>query len=113
MTITKQELLGFLHKANQLGINYTIEQVDEVGYDIKMFYNWNTNYPENFYYQYVFIPNEGHSDFDDSLNYYSFEDANYILDARLEEKRVKEEKERKRQELLNRLTAEERELLGL
>lgn len=111
MTITTQELLSFLHKANRLGINYTIEEVDEVGYDIKMFYNWN--YPENIELRYVFIPNEGHSDFDGSLNYYSFDHINELLDARLKEKYEKEEKEFKRQELLNRLTAEERELLGV
>lgn len=113
MTITTQQLLSFLNKANQLEIKYTIEEVDEVGYDIKMFYNWNTNYPENFYYQYVFLPNEGYSDVDGDLNYYSFENANEILDVRLDEKQVKEEKERKRKALLERLTAEERELLGL
>lgn len=113
MTITTQQLLGFLNKANQLEINYTIEEVDEVGYDIKMFYNWNTNYPENFYYQYVFIPNERHSEFYGDLNYYTFEKANKILDTRLEENQVKEEKERKRKALLERLTAEERELLGV
>lgn len=113
MKITTQQLLSFLNKANQLEIKYTIEEVDEVGYDIKMFYNWNTNYPKNFYYQYVFIPNEGYSGVDGDLNYYSFEDANEILDIRLDEKRVKEEKERKRKALLERLTAEERELLGV
>lgn len=113
MTITKQELLGFLHKANQLGINYTIEQVDEVGYDIKMYCNWDMDYPEVFYFRYVFIPNEGYSDFDGSLNYCSFEHINEFLDARLEQKRVEGEKERKRQELLERLTDEERELLGV
>lgn len=111
MTITTQELLSFLNKANRLGIKYTIEQVDEIGYDIKMFYNWN--FPEDIELRYVFIPNEGHSIFDGSLTYYSFEHINELLDARLEEKQVKEEKERKRKALLERLTAEERELLGL
>lgn len=113
MTITTQQLLGFLNKANRLGIYYNIEEVDEVGYDIKMYSYWDNDFPEDFNFRYVFIPNEGHSDFDGDLNYCTFEKANEILDVRLEEERVKEEKERKRKALLERLTAEERELLGV
>lgn len=109
MNITAQEVLSFLDKANRLAINYTIEQVDDIGYHIKMYYNWNGT--EKFSFRYVFIPNEKETDYVEDKHI--FDDINDLLDVRLNEKYKKEEKERKRKALLERLTAEERELLGV
>ena len=108
MAISTTDLLEFLSKAQKLGINYTIVQNDD-GYSINLFYDWydtlvwcnNT----------VFITNEGESTWEKGD--YKFDTMNKILDEKLEEQRQNEEKERKRQELIDSLTPEQRELLGV
>jgi hypothetical protein len=100
--------LEFLSKAQKLGVNYTIVQNDD-GYSINLFYDWyDTLVWRN---NTVFITNEGESTWEKGDH--KFDTMNKILDEKLEGQRQNEEKEHKRKALLERLTAEERELLGV
>ena len=107
--ITTTELLDFLTKAQKLGIfEVTFRQTDE-GYSITMRDDW---YGEGKWSsKTVFISNKGESTWD--AWYYDFETMDRILDEKLEEKKQKEIKAQKRQELIARLTDEEKELLNL
>jgi hypothetical protein len=66
--------------------------------------------PENFD-ETVFINQQGETNWDKRC--YSFDYMMDVLDEKLEEKRQEEIKEQKRQELIAKLTPEERELLNL
>ena len=106
--ITTTELLEFICKAQKLSILVTFSKTDE-GYGITLRGHW---YDETKWSnKTVFITNEGEStwykaDFD-------FHTMNRILDVKLEDQEQKELKELKRQELIARLTDEEKELLGV
>ena len=107
--ITATELLEFLCKAQKLSIlDITFRQTDE-GYTITLRDDW---YDENSWSnETVFIDNEGNSSW--NKGNYEFHTMNGILDEKLEEQKQKELKEQKRQELIARLTDEEKELLGV
>lgn len=113
MTITTSQVLNLLAKASKLNIQYSVEEVNHFCYDIKMIYNWKKS--SKYDYRYLFIPNERETDFvnDKNSGYYSFDELNDFLDVRIKEQEEREEKERKRKALLERLTVEERELLGI
>jgi len=107
--ITATELLDFLTKAQKLSIlDITFRQTDE-GYSITMRDDWHDD--SNWYNKTVFITNEGESIWDKGD--YPFEIMNEILDQKLEEQKQKEIKAQKRQELIESLTPEQRELLGV
>ena len=108
--ITATELLDFLCKAQKLSIlDITFRQTDE-GYTITLRDDW---YDDNKWYnKTVFFDNEGQSNWDTGGDY-DFHTLNNILDEKLEEQKQKEIKEQKRQELIARLTDEERDLLGV
>jgi hypothetical protein len=108
--ITATELLDFLCKAQKLSIlDITFRQTDE-GYTITLRDDW---YDDNKWYnKTVFFDNEGQSNWDTGGDY-DFHTLNNILDEKLEEQKQKEIKEQKRQELIARLTDEEKELLNL
>jgi hypothetical protein len=106
MTIKTTELLKLFTKAKQLGFSVEVRE-DDGDYVIRIYEMFR---PEGFDEK-VVITQKGDSDWDKGD--YSFDCMMDILDEQLEEKRQEEIKEQKRQELLARLTDEEKELLGL
>lgn len=108
--ITATELLDFLCKAQKLSIlDVTFRQTDE-GYKIILRNDW---YDDGKWSNHtVFITNEGESDWNNGGNY-DFYTMDRILDEKLEEQTQKEIKARKRKELIESLTPEQRELLGV
>ena len=107
--ITTTELLDFLTKAQRVsGAGATFRQVDG-GYYITLYCDW---YDDGMYHkQSVFIDNKGNSTWD--TGDYDFGTMSGILDEMVEREKQKEIKEQKRQELIARLTDEEKELLGV
>ena len=107
--ITTTELLDFLCKAHKLSIlDITFTKNDE-GYYIILRDDWYDD--GKWSNKTVFISNEGESTWD--REDYEFDTMNNILDEKLEERKQKEIKARKRQELIESLTPEQRELLGV
>ena len=107
--IETTDLLGFLCKAQKLHIiNVTFQQMDE-GYEITLGYNWHDD--NHWYNKTVFITNEGESTWYNGD--YEFHTMNNILDEKLNQQTEKEIKARKRKELIESLTPEQRELLGM
>ena len=108
--ITTTELLDFLCKAQKLSIPYiTFRQTDE-GYKIILRIDL---YDDNKWSsQTVFIDNEGRSDWNSGGDY-DFCTMDSILDDMLVKQQEKEIKEQKRKELIESLTPEQRELLGV
>ena len=108
--IETTELLEFLTKAQKLSpFGVTIKQTDE-GYKITLYCDWHDD--GNNYKQSIFIDNEGESTWNNGEDY-DFYTMNDILDEMLEEEEQKKIKAQKRQELIARLTDEEKELLGV
>ncbi len=107
MTIKATELLKLFSKANQLDLSVEVRQDKDGDYVIRIYEMFR---PENFDEK-VVITQKGDSDWDKGD--YSFDAMMDVLDEKLEEKRQEEIKEQKRQELLARLTDEEKELLGV
>jgi hypothetical protein len=107
MTIKATELLKLLSKADKLQLNVVVHEDKDGDYVIRIFELFS---PENFDDK-VVITQRGESNWDKGA--YSFDAMMDILDEKLEEKRQEEIKEQKRQEVLARLTNEERELLGV
>ena len=98
MTIKATELLKLFSKAKQLGLSVEVREDKDGDYVIRIFEMFRT---ENFDEK-VVITQQGESDW--NKGDYSFDCMMDILDEQLEEKR---------QELLARLTDEEKELLGV
>ena len=109
MTIKATELLKLFTKAKQLGFSVEVREDKDGDYVIKIFKMFESN--REFEPYKVVITQKGESDWDKGD--YSFDCMMDILDEQLEEKRQEEIKEQKRQELLARLTDEEKELLNL
>ena len=107
--ITTTELLDFLTKAQKVSAcGATFLQNDE-GYYITLYCDW---YGDNIYSKKsVFIDNKGNSTWEKGD--YDFDTMNNVLDDMIEKQKQKEIKEQKRQELINSLTPEQRELLGV
>lgn len=108
--ITVTELLEFLCKAQKLSIlDVTFRQIDE-GYKITLRNDWHDD--GKWSNQTVFIDNEGRSDWGKGGDY-DFYTMDRILDEMLELQKQKEIKAQKRKELIESLTPEQRELLGV
>lgn len=107
MTILATDILLLLNKVHKLGATYSIKQKDD-GFEIKLCHNW---FGDEHYDNSVFITNENESSW--TKGDYEFSTMMNILDEKLEEQRQKEEKAQKRKELINSLTPEQRELLGV
>ena len=105
MTIQTTELLKLFSKAEKLDLSVAVLEEKDGDYVIRIFAMFS---PKNFDEK-VFITQKGGIDW----NKYDFDDMMRILDNMLEDKRQKEIKEQKRQELIARLTDEEKELLGV
>jgi hypothetical protein len=107
MTIQATELLQLLTKAKQLGFSINVHEDTDGDYVIRIFELFS---PENFD-DYLIINQKGESTCDKGA--YSFYAMMDVLDEELETKRRDELKAQKRQELIDRLTDEEKELLNL
>ena len=109
MTITATQVLEMLAKARQLGIHYDVYDAEEYGHFIQFEVDWYGD--DGYTYEKVFINHSNESDM-----YYGGWDVSIwmsMLDEKLEEQKKEELKKQKRQELLARLTTEEKELLGV
>ena len=106
--ITAPQILEFLFKAQQLNMHPNLKQTDK-GYVIELYYNWHDNV--EFYIESTFISNQGTSTWEDCD--YEFETMNAYVDKELDRLKSEEIKKQKRNELIARLTDEEKELLGL
>jgi hypothetical protein len=107
MTIKATELLKLFSKAKQLDLSVEVREDKDGDYVIRIFEMFR---PEKFEEK-VFITQNAESNWNKGC--YSFDTMMDVLDEKLEERLQKEIKEQKRQELLARLTDEERELLGV
>ena len=107
MTIKVTELLKLLSKAEKLDLTAGVCEDKDGDYVIRIYEMFR---PENFDEK-VFITQSGVSNWNKGC--YHFNTMMDVLDEMLEEKLQEEIKEQKRQELLARLTDEEKELLGL
>jgi hypothetical protein len=107
MTIKTTELLKLFTKAKQLGFSVEVREDKDGDYVIRIFELFS---PENFD-DYLIINQKGESTCDKGA--YSFYAMMDVLDEELETKRRDELKAQKRQELIDRLTDEEKELLNL
>jgi cytochrome P450 len=107
MTIKATELLKLFSKAKQLDLSVEVREDKDGDYVVRIFEMFRTeNFDEN-----VVITQKGESNW--CKGDYHFDTMMDILDEMLEEKRQEEIKAQKRQELIARLTDEEKELLGV
>jgi hypothetical protein len=107
MSIKATELLKLFTKANQLDLSVVVREDKDGDYVVRIFEMFR---PENFDDK-VVITQKGESNWDKGA--YSFDAMMDVLDEKLEEKEQEKIKEQKRQELIARLTDEEKELLNL
>ena len=107
MTIKVTELLKLLSKAEKLDLTAGVCEDKDGDYVIRIFAMFS---PKNFDEK-VVITQKGESDW--NKGNYCFDAMMDVLDEMLEEKLQEEIKEQKRQELIARLTDEEKELLGV
>ena len=107
MTIKVTEFLKLLSKANKLGLSVGVGEDKDGDYVVRIF---EMLYKGSFYETAV-ITQKGEMTWNKGT--YSFNTMMGLLDVLLEEKRQEEIKKQKRQELLARLTDEEKELLGV
>ncbi|NDB86021.1 MAG: hypothetical protein EB127_25470 [Alphaproteobacteria bacterium] len=106
MTIQTTELLKLFIKANQLDLSVVVREDKDGDYVIKITERWGDDFNAA-----TIITQEGESNW--NKGDYPFDTMMNVLDEMLEEKKQKEIKEQKRQELIARLTDEEKELLGV
>jgi hypothetical protein len=107
--ITASELLKFLSKAERLNYRYYISQEEKEirNEDDDIFWIClETEYGE----KYIKL---NQSNCQCSTSHYSLKELNNFLDEKLKERLDTVERERKMQKLLQKLTPEEKELLGV
>ena len=107
-TITTTELLNFLAKAHKVSSDVRVIKEDE-GYEIRVYCDWYLL--NDFEYQTTFISDKGQYTY--KVRYDDFYTMKANLDYLVEEQEEREVKRQKRQELISRLTDEEKELLGV
>ena len=107
-TITTTELLDFLVKAHKVSPDVKVSKMDE-GYEIAAYCDWYNG--DHFAYQSTFITDEGKYKY--KREYEDFYTMRDELNHLVEQEEERELKRQKRQELLSRLTDEEKELLGV
>ena len=107
MTIKATELLKLFTKAEKLDLTAGVCEDKDGDYVIRIYEMFR---PENFDEK-VVITQKGESNWNKGC--YSFDTMMDILDEKLEEQEQEKIKEQKRQELIARLTDEEKELLGV
>lgn len=107
--ITATELLDFLTKAQRVSTGGASFRQNDEGYTIVLHCDWHDD--GHYSRQTVFINNENESTWEKGD--YDFDTMNNILDEMVEREKQKEIKEQKRKELIESLTPEQRELLGV
>jgi hypothetical protein len=107
MSIKATELLKLFTKAKQLDLSVEVREDKEGDYVVRIYEMFR---PQNFDEK-VVITQKGESDW--NKGNYCFDAMMDVLDEKLEEQLQEQIKEQKRQELLARLTDEEKELLGV
>ena len=107
MTIKATELLKLFTKAKQLDFSVEVREDKDGDYQIRIYEMFR---PEGFDVK-VLITQKGETNWEKVC--YSFDAMMDLLDEKLEEQEQKRIKEQKRQELIARLTDEEKELLGV
>jgi len=107
MTIQTTELLQLFTKAKKLELSVEVREDNDGDYVIRIYEMFR---PEKFEEK-VFIDQNGGSSWNKGS--YSFDAMMDVLDGMLEEKLLEEIKARKRKELIESLTPEQRELLGV
>ena len=107
-SITTTQLLDLLVKAGKVS-SYTFVTKETGVYSISVYADWDDN--NHHYKQTTSITEEGHSTWNNQD--YSFFTMDSVLDELVEKEEEREMKRQKRQELLSRLTDEEKELLGV
>lgn len=107
MTIQATELLKLFTKVEKLGKSVNVREDTDGDYVVHIYDMFR---PKEFDEK-VFITPKGESNW--NKGYHSFDSMMDVLDEKLEEQLQKEIKARKRQELIARLTDEEKELLNL
>ena len=107
MTIKATELLKLFTKAKQLDLSVEVREDKDGDYQIRIYEMFR---PEGFDEK-VLITQKGETNWEKVC--YSFDTMMDLLDDKLEEQKQKELKAQKRQELIARLTDEEKELLNL
>jgi hypothetical protein len=107
MTIQATELLKLFTKVEKLGMSVNVREDEDGDYVVHIYYMFS---PKEFDEK-VIITQKGESNGD--KGHYSFNIMMDVLDEKLEEQLQKEIKARRRQELIARLTDEEKELLDL
>ena len=106
--ITTTKLLDFLAKAHNFSSHVNVTKV-EGGYKISAVADWYGD--DHFMEQSTFITDEGEGKYKYGCE--DFYEMNGDLNHIAKEQEEKEMKRQKRQELLSRLTDEEKELLGV
>ena len=104
MKIETADLLEFLVKAEKLSI-LTIFRKSNEGYEIVLRLNWPDG---NWHNKSVFVTNDGEPTCDSGD--YEFYHMNHILNKMLDEKN---QKMKTKEELISKLTDEEKEILGI
>jgi hypothetical protein len=107
MTIQTTELLKLFSKAKQLDLSVEVYEDKDDDYVIRIY----EMFRQEGFDEKVVITQKGESDWNKGS--YGFDAMMDWFDVMLEEKLLEEIKEQKRQELLARLTNEEKELLNL
>jgi hypothetical protein len=107
MTIKATELLKLLSKADKLQLNVEVREGKDGDYVVRIY----EMFRQEGFDEKVVITQKGESNWNKGC--YSFDCMMDVLDGMLEEKLQEEIKEQKRQELIDRLTDEEKELLGV
>ena len=107
MTIKVTELLKLISKASQLYLSVEVREDKDGDYVVRIY----EMFCQEGFDEKVVITQNGESNWNKGS--YGFDAMMDVLDEKLEEKRQEEIKKQKRQELLARLTDEEKELLGV
>lgn len=107
-TITTTQILDFLAKANKISPDVNVVKMDG-GYKITVLANWYNG--DHWDEARTFVTNDG--TYEDDQAYTSFFEMDSDLNHLVKEQDERERKRRKRQELLSRLTDEEKEILGV
>jgi hypothetical protein len=111
MTIQTTELLELLFEATQLDLSYEVKEDKDGDYEIRFFELYTNDFSET-----LVIHKDKHTETEKyeckkgTASFYYLLDT---FDAMLREKEEEKFKEQKRQELLARLTDEEKKLLGV
>ena len=109
MTIQTTELLELLSKATQLGLSYDVKEDKDGDYKIRFYELYTNNFDET-----IVINKDIETEKDEwRKGTGSFGYLMETFDAMLKEKEEEKLKKQKRQELLARLTDEEKDLLGV